>query len=248
MALNTLEMVILNSERNQERTVVKKERWRQCISKKSLLYDKKGEEHYNIISALHKSMRNSDVDAAILAGQNAGSRGGSFVCSQKAHPFCQRGCGHGRQPRPRDRGGGLSGLPFYRYAGMQRPSYPRGYLSFVGAKSNALYTAYEAAKKDAVSMLAEPVPLHIRNGVTGLMRELHYGEGYEYRSRQRREGYGYGMPAGFPQGAQVLYACRPWFGSPRIGTHAANRSSEAENSGRRSRELSGRREKGIVFS
>ena len=64
-ALNTLEMVILNSGRNDARTVVTRETLEQCTSRKSLLYDKKGEEHYNIISALHKSMRNSDVDAAI---------------------------------------------------------------------------------------------------------------------------------------------------------------------------------------
>ena len=65
VALSTLEMVVLNGEREGERTVVKRETLEQCISKKSLLYDKNGEEHYNLISALHKSMRNSDPDAAI---------------------------------------------------------------------------------------------------------------------------------------------------------------------------------------
>jgi len=65
VALNTLEMAVLNGERQNEKTVVTKEILEQCISKKSLLYDKNGEEHYNLISALHKSMRNSDVDAAI---------------------------------------------------------------------------------------------------------------------------------------------------------------------------------------
>ena len=65
VALNTLEMAVLNGERTDDTTRVAKEKVLQCINKKSLLYDKKGEEHYNLISALHKSMRNSDVNAAV---------------------------------------------------------------------------------------------------------------------------------------------------------------------------------------
>ncbi len=221
MALNTLEMVILNSERNQERTVVKKETLEQCISKKSLLYDKKGEEHYNIISALHKSMRNSDVDAAIywLARMLEAGEDPLYV-ARRLIRFASEDVG---MADSRALEIAVAAYQACHFIGMPECSvhltHAVTYLS-LAPKSNALYTAYEAAKKDAVSMLAEPVPLHIRNGVTGLMRELHYGEGYEYAHDREEKvtameclpdslrGRRYYMPAGHGSEARVLERMR----------------------------------------
>ncbi len=221
MALNTLEMVILNSERNDVRTVVKKETLEQCISKKSLLYDKKGEEHYNIISALHKSMRNSDVDAAIywLARMLEAGEDPLYV-ARRLIRFASEDVG---MADSRALEIAVAAYQACHFIGMPECSvhltHAVTYLS-LAPKSNALYTAYEAAKKDAVSMLAEPVPLHIRNGVTGLMRELHYGEGYEYAHDREEKvtameclpdslrGRRYYMPAGHGSEARVLERMR----------------------------------------
>ena len=221
MALNTLEMVILNSERNDVRTVVKKETLEQCISKKSLLYDKKGEEHYNIISALHKSMRNSDVDAAIywLARMLEAGEDPLYV-ARRLIRFASEDVG---MADSRALEIAVASYQACHFIGMPECSvhltHAVTYLS-LAPKSNALYMAYEAAKKDAVSMLAEPVPLHIRNGVTGLMRELHYGEGYEYAHDREEKvtameclpdslrGRRYYMPAGHGSEARVLERMR----------------------------------------
>ena len=99
VALNTLEMVVLNGKSDGLKTVVTREIVEQCISKKSLLYDKNGEEHYNLISALHKSMRNSDPDAALywLARMLEAGRGSSLCC-QTINSICQRGYWNGGQP------------------------------------------------------------------------------------------------------------------------------------------------------
>ncbi len=180
-ALNTLEMVILNSGRNDARTVVTRETLEQCTSRKSLLYDKKGEEHYNIISALHKSMRNSDVDAAIywLARMLEAGEDPLYVARRLVR-FASEDIG---MADSRALEIAVAAYQACHFIGMPECSvhltHAVTYLS-LAPKSNALYVAYEAAKKDAAAMLAEPVPLQIRNGVTDLMRELHYGEGYQY--------------------------------------------------------------------
>ena len=133
-ALNTLEMAVLNGRREGQTITVSKQLLEQCTSKKSLLYDKNGEEHYNLISALHKSMRNSDPDAAVywLARIARGGRGPA-LCGAPPHPLCERGHRPRGQPRPRDRPRGLPGEPFPRHAGVQRPSRPRGDLPLARA-------------------------------------------------------------------------------------------------------------------
>ena len=134
-ALNTLEMAVLNGEISAEGITVTDEGLEQCISRRSLLYDKTGEEHYNLISALHKSMRNSDPDAGgLLDDADAGGRGESAVHREKADPFCQRGRGDGGQQCPAGGGGCLSGVSFPRNAGVRRPSDPRGRVPVHGAK------------------------------------------------------------------------------------------------------------------
>ena len=180
-ALGTLEMAVLNGERQGERTVVTRESLEQCISKKSLLYDKGGEEHYNLISALHKSMRNSDPSAAIywLARMLEAGEDPLYV-ARRLIRFASEDVG---MADSRALEVAVAACQASHFIGMPECSvnlaHAVTYLS-LAPKSNALYAGYESAKKDALGMLAEPVPLQIRNAPTRLMKELHYGEGYEY--------------------------------------------------------------------
>ncbi|MEG0367313.1 MAG: replication-associated recombination protein A, partial [Coprobacillus sp.] len=180
-ALNTLEMIILNSEEKDNKIIVSKEIIEQCTSKKSLLYDKNGEEHYNIISALHKSMRNSDVDAAIywLARMLEAGEDPLYV-ARRLIRFASEDIG---MADSRALEICVSVYQSCHFIGMPECSvhltHAVTYLS-LAPKSNALYMAYETAKKDALEMLSEPVPLQIRNAPTKLMKDLEYGKGYEY--------------------------------------------------------------------
>ena len=180
-ALNVLEMAVANGEITGEKTIVTMDTLMQCIGKKSLLYDKKGEEHYNLISALHKSMRNSDPDAAVywLARMLEAGEDPLYVARRLVR-FASEDIGMADS----------SALPLavaaYKachFLGMPECnvhlSHAVIYLS-TAPKSNSSYMAYEAAKEDAKEMLAEPVPLVIRNAPTELMKELHYGDGYVY--------------------------------------------------------------------
>ncbi|MBQ1351731.1 MAG: replication-associated recombination protein A, partial [Oscillospiraceae bacterium] len=180
-ALSTLEMAVLNGDLEKDVTTVTKENVEQCTSRKSLLYDKDGEEHYNLISALHKSMRNSDPDAAVywLARMLEAGEDPLYV-ARRVTRFASEDIGLA-DPRALElavaayQACHLIGMPECTVHLTQAVVY----LS-LAPKSNALYTAYENAKRDALSQLAEPVPLHIRNGVTKLMREVGYGKGYQY--------------------------------------------------------------------
>jgi putative ATPase len=146
-----------------------------------LLYDKKGEQHYDLISALHKSVRNSDADAALywLGRMLQGGEDPMFVARRivrmavedigLAAPEALNLC--------------LSARDAMHFLG-----HPEGELALAQAvvylalapKSNAVYTAYGAVLADIESRPAEPVPLHIRNAPTKLMKELDYGKGYQY--------------------------------------------------------------------
>ena len=181
-ALNTLEMVVLNGDILPDgSTVVPMETLEQCISKKSLLYDKHGEEHYNLISALHKSMRNSDPDAAVywLARMLEAGEDPLYVARRLVR-FASEDVGLADS---RALEICVAAYQACHFLGMPECTvhltHAAVYLS-AAPKSNALYKAYETAKKDALEMLDEPVPLVIRNAPTRLMKELHYGEGYQY--------------------------------------------------------------------
>jgi putative ATPase len=135
---------------------------RDALQKRTLLYDKAGEEHYNLISALHKSVRNSDPDAALYwlgrmieAGEDPLYIARRVVAARDAVDFI--------------------GMPEGNLALAQAVVY----LS-VAPKSNALYTAYAAVQQDIEQTAAEPVPLHLRNAPTGLMKGLGYRKGYQY--------------------------------------------------------------------
>ena len=180
-ALSTLEMAVLNGETEGDTVRVTRETVEQCTSKKSLLYDKTGEEHYNLISALHKSMRNSDPDAAVywLARMLEAGEDPLYV-ARRVTRFASEDVGLA-DPKALE-------IAVAAFQACHRIGMPECcvhltqavvYLS-MAPKSNALYTAYESAKKDALTMLAEPVPLIIRNAPTRLMKELNYGKGYRY--------------------------------------------------------------------
>lgn len=180
-ALSTLEMAVLNGEVNDNKVIVTKETLEQCTSRKSLLYDKKGEEHYNLISALHKSMRNSDPDAAVywLARMLEAGEDPLYI-ARRVTRFASEDIG---LADPRALEIAVAAYQACHFIGMPECSVHLTeavvYMSMV-PKSNSLYVAYETAKKDALNHLSEPVPLVIRNGVTKLMKELDYGKGYKY--------------------------------------------------------------------
>ena len=180
-ALSTLEMAVLNGESDNGSVTVTAETVEQCTSRKSLLYDKTGEEHYNLISALHKSMRNSDPDAAVywLARMLEAGEDPLYI-ARRVTRFASEDVG---LADPRALELAIAAFQACHMIGMPECSVHLTqavvYLS-LAPKSNALYLAYESAKKDALKQLAEPVPLNIRNGVTKLMREEGYGQGYQY--------------------------------------------------------------------
>lgn len=180
-ALNTLEMAVLNGRREGDVTVVDKPLLEQCVSRKSLLYDKNGEEHYNLISALHKSMRNSDPDAAVywLARMLEAGEDPLYI-ARRLIRFASEDVG---LADPRALELCVAAYQACHFLGMPECNLNLTqavvYLS-LAPRSNALYKAYEHAKKDAMTMLDEPVPLVIRNAPTKLMEQLHYGEGYVY--------------------------------------------------------------------
>ena len=182
MALNTLEMVVLNGEITEEGSIrVNDEGLAQCINRKSLLYDKSGEEHYNLISALHKSMRNSDPDAAIywMCRMLEGGENPLYI-ARRLIRFASEDVGMA------DSNALTVAVAAYQachFLGMPECdvhlTHAVTYLA-MAPKSNALYRACEKCKDDVREKIAEPVPLILRNAPTKLMEELHYGEGYRY--------------------------------------------------------------------
>ena len=180
-ALSTLEMVVLNGEEKHGTLTVTKEILEQCISRKSLLYDKKGEEHYNLISALHKSMRNSDPDAAVywLARMLEAGEDPLYV-ARRVTRFASEDVG---LADPHALEIAVAAYQACHFIGMPECSVHLTeavvYLS-MAPKSNAMEVAYLTAREDALRELDEPVPLVIRNAPTKLMKNLGYGKGYQY--------------------------------------------------------------------
>jgi len=180
-ALSTLEMAVLNGDFDGEKTVVTKEIIEQCTSKKSLLYDKGGEEHYNLISALHKSMRNSDPDAAVywLARMLEAGEDPIYI-ARRVTRFAAEDVG---LADPKALEIAVAAYHACHFIGVPECNVHLTeavvYMS-LAPKSNAMEVAYNLAKEDALKQLAEPVPLVIRNAPTRLMKDLGYGKGYVY--------------------------------------------------------------------
>ncbi|WP_370783412.1 replication-associated recombination protein A [Allisonella histaminiformans] len=180
-ALSTLEMAVLNGEEVNGTTTVTKEIVEQCTSRKSLLYDKHGEEHYNLISALHKSMRNSDPDAAVywLARMLESGEDPIYI-ARRVTRFAAEDVG---LADPRALEIAVAAFTACRLIGVPECNVHLTeaviYMA-LAPKSNAMETAYLTARKDALEHLAEPVPLVIRNAPTSLMKDIGYGKGFQY--------------------------------------------------------------------
>ena len=182
-ALSTLEMLVLNgdTDENSDTITITKDNFEQCTSKKSLLYDKHGEEHYNLISALHKSMRNSDADAAVywLARMLESGEDPIYI-ARRVTRFAAEDVGLA-DPRALElsvaafQACKLIGVPECNVHLTEAVIY-----NALAPKSNAMEVAYMQAAEDANKQIAEPVPMNIRNAPTGLMKDLGYGDGYIY--------------------------------------------------------------------
>ena len=181
-ALSLLEMAAINSDENSDgKIIISKEILEQCTSKKSLLYDKNGDEHYNLISALHKSMRNSDPDAAVywLARMLEAGEDPLYI-ARRIVRFASEDVG---LAEPNALSMAIAVYNACHFLGMPECSVNLTQAVIhmsIAPKSNSLDVAYNAAKKDALNSIAEPVPLHICNAPTKLMKELEYGKGYKY--------------------------------------------------------------------
>ena len=182
VALSTLDMVVLNGDVDGNGSItVTKETFEQCVSKKSMLYDKDGEEHYNLISALHKSMRNSDPDASVywLARMLEAGEDPLYI-ARRVVRFASEDVGLA-DSRALDVA--VAAYQACHFIGMPECSVNLTeavvYMA-MSPKSNAMEVAYMLAQRDAVEELNDPVPMHIRNAPTKLMKDLNYGKGYKY--------------------------------------------------------------------
>ena len=181
-ALTSLDMLVINGDMDAGGTIhISKETIEDCFTKKTLMYDKNGEEHYNIISALHKSMRNSDPDAAVywLSRMLEGGEDPIYI-ARRITRFASEDIGLA------DTNALNVAINVYHachFIGMPECNVHLTeaviYMS-LAPKSNACDVAYRLASKDARETLAEPVPLVIRNAPTKLMKELNYGKGYQF--------------------------------------------------------------------
>ena len=181
-ALNLLEFSVgsapLNADGTRRLDVPQLE---ESIKRRALLYDKGGEEHYNLISALHKSMRNSDPDAAVywLARMLEAGEDPLYI-ARRLIRFASEDVGNAD---PQALTVAVAAKDAAHFIGMPEGNNALAQAAIYLAtapKSNAVYTAYGAAAADAHQQAADPVPLHLRNAPTTLMRRLEYGKGYEY--------------------------------------------------------------------
>ena len=181
-ALSTLDMVLINADLDEKGVIhVTDSTLEQCISKKTLLFDKSGEEHYNLISALHKSMRNSDPDASVywLARMLEAGEDPLYI-ARRVVRFASEDVGLADSKALEV---AVAAYQACHYLGMPECNVHLTHAVIYMAmspKSNAMETAYNAARIDAIENMADPVPLHLRNAPTKLMRELDYGKGYKY--------------------------------------------------------------------
>src|SRR6267378_1603436 len=185
-AYNTLEAAVRAVQPDSNgRRLITRELLAELLQRKFLLYDKSGEEHYNLISALHKSVRNSDPDASLywLVRMLESGEDPLYIARRLVRMASE------------DIGLAEPGALAVTIAAMQAADFigpPEGNLALAQAavylslapKSNALYTGYGAVTTDLESTRTEPVPLHLRNAPTGLMKNIGHGKGYQYAHDQ----------------------------------------------------------------
>jgi len=180
-ALNLLDLSARLAEASAEPGVISLPIIQEAAQRRSLLYDKAGEEHFNLISALHKSLRDSDPDGALywLARMLASGEDPLYI-ARRLIRFASEDIGNAD---PQALSLAVAAKEAYHFLGT-----PEGELALAqcvtylatAPKSNAVYVAFNEAQADVASAPAEPVPLHIRNAPTPLMKDLGYGEGYKY--------------------------------------------------------------------
>jgi putative ATPase len=180
-ALNLLELSVTAAPVDGGERRVDITRVEQSIQRRALLYDKSGEEHYNLISALHKSMRNSDPDGSVywLARMVEAGEDPLYIARRLVR-FASEDIGNAD---PQALTVAVAAKDAVHFIGM-----PEGNTALAQAalylatapKSNAVYEAYHRAAEDAHRDVAQPVPLHLRNAPTRLMKDLEYGKGYKY--------------------------------------------------------------------
>jgi putative ATPase len=181
VALNTLEIAVMGAKVIEGERIVTDDILADAMQKKTLLYDKQGEEHYNLISAFHKSLRNSDWDAAVywLARMLEAGEDPLYVARRMIR-FASEDIG---LADPQALEMAVAAYNACHYIGMPECSVNLAQVAIylaLAPKSNAVYVAYNKAKKDAEKTIAESVPMHLRNAPTKLMKELGYGKGYKY--------------------------------------------------------------------
>ncbi len=180
-ALNLLQLTVSSANNPAGRPKIDQALLEQTLQNRTLLYDKTGEEHYNLMSALHKSMRNSDADASIywLARMVEAGEDAKYI-ARRLIRFASEDIGNAD---PQALTIAVAAKDAVHFIGM-----PEGNTALAQAaiylatapKSNAVYTAYGAAAEAAKNDVASPVPLHLRNASTKLMKQLDYGKGYQY--------------------------------------------------------------------
>ena len=180
-ALNLLQLTVSSAMQPAGRPKIDRALLESTLQNRSLLYDKTGEEHYNLMSALHKSMRNSDADASIywLARMVEAGEDAKYI-ARRLIRFASEDIGNAD---PQALTIAVAAKDAVHFIGM-----PEGNTALAQAtiylatapKSNAIYKAYGAAAEAAKHDVASPVPLHLRNAPTKLMKQLDYGRGYQY--------------------------------------------------------------------
>jgi putative ATPase len=180
-ALNLLQLTVSSARQPAGPPRIDQALLEKVLTNKALLYDKSGEEHYNLMSALHKSMRNSDADASIywLARMLEAGEDPKYV-ARRLIRFASEDIGNAD---PQALALTVAAKDAVHFIGM-----PEGNTALAQAvlylatapKSNAVYMAYNDAADVAKNDVASPVPLHIRNAPTKLMKQLDYGKGYKY--------------------------------------------------------------------
>jgi putative ATPase len=186
VAVNTLELCVALAEQTRvpasgSALRIDRDHVQEALQKKTLLYDKAGEEHFNLISALHKSMRNSDPQASLywLARMLESGEDPLYVARRMVR-FASEDVG---LADPRGLRYALDATQAVQFVGMPESNLALAqaviYLA-LAPKSNSLYTAYQAAQQDLQNTINQPVPLHLRNAPTPLMKDLGYGKDYRY--------------------------------------------------------------------
>ena len=181
VALGVLEFAVSAVKNNKKEIVIGEKDIKEALQKSNLLYDRAGEQHYNIISALHKSMRGGDANAALywLARMLSGGEDPLYI-ARRLIRFASEDIGIANSFALEQ---AVSAYQACHYIGMPECGVNLAQAVVYMAKSkksNQLYIAYENAKKDAENFPAEPVPIHLRNAPTKFMKNLGYGKDYKY--------------------------------------------------------------------